>query len=127
MSQRPLLVIDGAELETLIAAAVRSATVDPRGPLIRLRDGWQGVRRSTLLRWVREQRLPAFEIERGALASWEADIRRCIEQTPARFDPAANDADPWAAVLPGRKVSSGTALSQADYRKQDDADGGKAA
>ena len=74
---------------TLTCACGRSHTLDatpdagdPRGTLVVLSDGWGVLKPGTLRRWAREGRLPAFELERGRLASWEADIRSAVEMAP---------------------------------------------
>lgn len=77
---------------------------DPRGDLVALRDGWQGIAGATLLRWAREGRLRAFTLDRGKLVAWEHDLRCAVEASPVSGQvSAANDPfdDPELEACPG--------------------------
>ncbi|MEZ4444552.1 MAG: hypothetical protein R3B72_36090 [Polyangiaceae bacterium] len=71
----------GRALLGVVASVVgaRGGAGDPRGELVALNQGWGVVPPSTLKRWAREGRLPAFALERGKLVAWERDVRRAVE------------------------------------------------
>lgn len=70
----------GRALLGVVASVVGARTAgDPRGELVALNQGWGPVPPSTLKRWAREGRLPAFALERGKLVAWERDVRRSVE------------------------------------------------
>lgn len=80
----PLVVVldqEAFRAELLTAAASRES-VDQRGALVVLRNGWPPIPPATLMRWAKTGRLRAFEAERGKVVAWEADIRTAVEANP---------------------------------------------